>query len=173
MNLDFMEQIIEKDNAKLEESLSTCQELSRRVLTDVRKIVYSLKENAVESNFVTSINEMVSMFTSINDLHIFFEYGNDPDNLCPDTKIALYRTIQEALTNIVKHAKASEVKIRLDTSESHIGLIIADNGIGTQNIVKGNGLSGIEKRILSIGGSVDFSSDNKGFKINVDINKGC
>jgi len=106
----------------------------------------------------------------MESLNISFKYENTINHLSLETKIMLYRTIQEALTNIVRHSKANEVKIKIDIIGKNLHIIVFDNGIGTDKIIKGNGLTGIEKRVHSEGGAVKFeSSKNNGFLIDISI----
>ncbi len=82
-------------------------------------------------------------------------------NLSPDESTALFRILQEALTNVARHANATEVKIRLRKERRAVSLIFPDNGIGIsreQTDAPGSlGLLGMRERAASIGGS--FSID--------------
>jgi len=76
--------------------------------------------------------------------------------------IQLFRVVQECLTNIVRHAEASEASVRLEIRDGkHLCLAIADNGQGCTlaNLKAGFGLLGMRERIKSLGG--DFSIDTQ------------
>ena len=92
--------------------------------------------------------------------------------LTEEIKLTIYRTVQEALTNIVKHSNAKSVKINLNTHFDCIYLSIEDNGKGfnpKQNTT-GFGLQGMKERITSLNGEMEILSDlNSGCKIIVRI----
>lgn len=91
-----------------------------------------------------------------------------------DTRIALLRIIQEAITNIIKHAKASNVAILIYEDEGHLVLTINDNGIGLNEKKSRNekstlGLQSIHRRVQSLNGETKIHSDSKGTEIIVSI----
>jgi signal transduction histidine kinase len=83
-------------------------------------------------------------------------------DLHPDASIALFRIFQESLTNIMKHAQASEVRILIQNSPAFIELTISDNGRGFSQEARlkprSFGLRGIQERVAHFGGQVTFSS---------------
>ena len=82
----------------------------------------------------------------------------------------MYKTIQESITNSIKHGKATEINISITREKKGIRLILTDNGVGCNKIIKSNGLIGIENRVTSLNGSVKyFSNDNLGFGIDICI----
>jgi signal transduction histidine kinase len=85
-------------------------------------------------------------------------------------KNTIYRICQEALTNSLRHGKATNVSIILRLSDDMISLYIIDDGVGCKNIKKSIGLSNMENRVMELGGKISFGSDGeKGFNINVDF----
>ena len=90
-----------------------------------------------------------------------------------ETKIALYRVIQELLVNMKKHSQCSIVIIAFETKKSKIEINYSDNGIGASEMLKfKNGLQNAENRILAIKGTLTFESQsNKGFKAKISCPK--
>ena len=85
---------------------------------------------------------------------------------------AVFRLCQEAVTNSIKHSKAKTIYIILRYMPQQLEVFAIDNGTGCGKIVKSYGLSGIEDRVLSLSGSVDFSSDGEsGFIIHAVLPK--
>lgn len=90
-----------------------------------------------------------------------------------DERINILKIIQEAIINIIKHSKASEVSIYLyETSERKIVLQISDNGIGTpiKPSKPGIGLTSIKKRVKALNGYMDLYNDN-GLVMNISFDK--
>ena len=108
------------------------------------------------------------------DLHL----DSSMSRLSAVTETNLYRIVQEGLTNIAKHANATQVSVSIQSIEHHIVLVIEDNGSGfdLQNIStrkpekRGTGLLGIQERVLMLDGDVDIDTDiDKGTGITVTV----
>lgn len=84
---------------------------------------------------------------------------------------AVYRICQEAITNALKHGKADHITISVREKTGFLHIHIIDNGKGCKEIIKGNGLMGMEERAGSLGGFVRFNSfeDGKGFMVHASI----
>ncbi|PYF73007.1 signal transduction histidine kinase [Pedobacter nutrimenti] len=95
-------------------------------------------------------------------------------NVGTDTRIALLRIIQEAITNIIKHAKAKNVGVLIYEEEDDLLLTINDDGIGLDEKTSGNGksamgLQSIRRRVQSLNGKTNIHSDTKGTEITISI----
>ncbi len=95
-------------------------------------------------------------------------------NVGVDDRITLLRIIQEAITNIIKHAKAKSVEILIYEEEENLMLTISDDGIGLGDIKPKNGKStmglySIRRRVESLGGKAEIRSNTKGTEISVCI----
>ncbi|MEP6546115.1 MAG: ATP-binding protein [Gammaproteobacteria bacterium] len=99
--------------------------------------------------------------------------SGDFENMTETAGLVIYRLVQEALTNIARHADATRVEIRVTsarsaTSDESIEILIADNGRGTDMKVprSGLGLVGMRERVSALGGSIVLASElGAGFKI--------
>ena len=162
MNLDVAEKTIDKDTEGAKKLIQKSIELVKDSMENLRKAVYALKEERHE-NFKKSIEEIAENIESTGTVKVLLDIDPESENLPPEYKEVFYSTIKEALTNSIKHGKADEVRIGLSIGE-YVKLIVKDNGIGCNSIVKGNGLLAIEARAKDYNGKVSFSSKN-GFEI--------
>lgn len=170
MHLDFLENVIDRDTQKAKGIISKCQRLARESMKGLRKAVYTLKEEEKSKGLKTSINELINNFTVNESIKIDLNLEDDLENISPNIKNIIYRTVQEALTNGIRHGKATEFLIDIFDVKDGVKFRINDNGIGCEEIVMENGLCNIKKRIYSVGGSVTFSSKaDKGFFIEAYI----
>jgi signal transduction histidine kinase len=90
----------------------------------------------------------------------------------PAAELALYRTVQEGLTNTRKHSRASRVDLKLDYSDpGRVVLVIKDNGVGAESTGNGGfGLLGVNERIQLLGGSVHIETEpGQGFTLATEI----
>ena len=96
------------------------------------------------------------------EMHIDLAYdsGRRTERLSAPVEDALYRVVQEALNNVIKHAGATKVKVSIIEGDERIEVRIADNGagIGEQPANGGYGLIGMRERVELIGGSLEIVS---------------
>ena len=127
-----------------------------------RKVIEGLAPSALSNLGLTSALEaLVAQAASTAGIKMTFTPPNDSlDEPPQDVGIAFYRAAQEALTNVQRHAKASEVAVELDCSPQWIELRIHDNGQGFRNVGPGktHGLRGMRHRALSLGGTCVIQS---------------
>lgn len=97
--------------------------------------------------------------------------AGEPRPLPRDTQVAVYRTAQEALTNMVKHSKAQRAELRLDWAPDTLTVRVTDDGVGPQPGTPGRGLIGINERITACGGTVSTGPgpDGRGFQLLVSV----
>ena len=157
---------------KEDERRQKVTELSRlleHTLMAVRDKAYGLHPPSLrEFGLAYTVQEYCEEFAGKNSLKVdFFSVGMDDLELDFDTEIAFYRLVQEGLTNIKKHAGASQVIVRLSASYSHIMLHIEDNGKGFE--VKNRlaaalnerrmGIWSMEQRVAFLNGEMKIESD--------------
>jgi signal transduction histidine kinase len=86
------------------------------------------------------------------------------------TEVAVYYVAAEALTNVAKHARASEVNVRVDTDGANLQLSIRDDGIGGADSAKGSGLVGLNDRVEALGGRMTISSQpGDGTSLHIEV----
>ncbi|GMG96421.1 sensor histidine kinase [Tepidimicrobium xylanilyticum] len=166
MNLDVLFNMVDKED-KLNEIIVKCQRLTKDSVENLRRAVYALKDESIFENFSRSLEELRQNIADNSNIQI--EYDIDPkiEDFSPEYKNILYTTIKESITNSIKHGKANKVNIDIEVGD-RIQMRIKDNGIGCEEIVKGNGLVGIEERISRVNGQIRFITEkNKGFRTEI------
>ena len=150
------------------ESVVTLERTLKEAMDTIRNAVHGWKEEAID------LYESVEKLRSDTTLDINLQYDIS-DQISPEIKLCFLMVIKEALTNSTKHSDATTIRITLQEHPSIYQLLIRDNGKngrgrGNGNINHGMGLSNIEERILTLGGTCTL--DNKdGFKIFISIPK--
>jgi signal transduction histidine kinase len=96
-------------------------------------------------------------------IQLDFESGRAPDRLALDLETAIYRLVQEALTNIAKHAEASRVRVEVVEEEGHVTALIEDDGVGFDHVEQhaGFGLPGMRERVQLAGGELRIESERE------------
>ncbi len=152
--------VLAADPAKAQDALAKAQKLTREGLTAVRQSVSALRESPLDNQ---SLTEAILVLTAeIRQAGIVaeFEQKGERRHLPPETKLALYRVAQEALTNVRKHAHASRVDVTLDFAANHlVKFTVRDNGVGSPVTPSGGfGLIGIRERVQALGGELKMET---------------
>lgn len=169
MNLDVTRNIIDEDKDKAKRLLDKCQLLVKESMNSLRKAVYTLKEDDLSQGLIASVNGIIDNINDTSSIDIVSHIDEKVEEIPIEHKSILYATIKESLTNSIKHSNCSKINITLNVKDK-IQLSIKDNGIGCDNIIKGNGLKGIEERIDRVNGHIDYNTEEgRGFEILVTL----
>jgi two-component system, NarL family, sensor histidine kinase DevS len=142
------------------ESLATVREQVVETLHDVRRLAVELRPKALDDfGLVAALERLRDTFAERTGMRVDLE-ANVGDRLRSDVETALYRIVQEALTNIVKHAEASAVSIVLARSGRSVTAVIEDDGRGFTPDRDGDGLGllGMGERLALLGGKLKIES---------------
>jgi signal transduction histidine kinase len=172
VQLEACKKLASLDPSRLPGELEKAQELSRSGFNDIKHSIKALRPQAMEEKtFFVSILSLINETMENTNIHITLNNLLSQDIKLPSQiEIALFRVIQESITNSIRHGQASEIEIDIRQSNNVLQLCIVNNGIGCINIKKGYGMQGIQERIESLNGNVEFtSSQGKGFKTKVSI----
>lgn len=171
MNLEFAESMISEDSGKAEAGVRRAHEQSQKCMVDLRKAVSALKNDTLAQP--ASLQALLNnLFCQFQQERVHFNLSFDPriEKESMSVRDCLYKLVREAVTNGVRHGKASLFTIRISKDETMIAASVKDNGTGCVNFVKSDGLIGIEKRVASLGGNINFSTEpNDGFYISIEI----
>lgn len=151
--------ILHKDIEKSETALKLCSGKLSEALKLTRNTVYNIKVDKRVG--LPSIEEIISSFKFSR---ITFEHSGDFSTVSASSMKILESNIMEALTNAVKHSKASDIQIGIDIGRKNIRFYYKDNGIGCSNIKENIGLSGMRDRVKNAGGIISIDGSN-GFLI--------
>jgi two-component system sensor histidine kinase NreB len=144
------------------------------LIEEIREISWELRPSVLDDlGLVPAIRSYVSRYSDYYKIAVHFT-GDLANPLNINTSLAIYRIVQEALTNIRKYAETDEAWITIKEEDNKIKAVIEDHGKGFDlaQIPKGVGLFSMEERARSVGGSVQIeSSPGKGTKITLSIPK--
>ncbi|MFN7723914.1 MAG: response regulator [Rubrivivax sp.] len=131
-----------------------------------QRIMHNLRPAILEQGLVAALQWMASRFEKRNGTVCAFRTSHDKLSLPTGVPLVAYRTVQEALTNISKHAQATQVGIDLSISGGVLSVEVSDNGRGLSaaDLAKAQsfGIRGLKERALTVGGWVDLSSGPRG-----------
>ena len=143
----------------------------------IRRFAVGLRPPALDQvGVVAAISEHVRSLCETTNLNVEFEADYIDKLLPPDTELALYRIVQEALSNTVRHAGASMVGVRIEHKDDCVVVLVTDDGKGFDTSAaldstgRGLGIFGMRERAAYVGGTVDIDSEpGDGTTVRVEI----
>ena len=157
------------DKPALRNQLDLLSKVSRNGIKDIRMSVSSLRPDAPERlNLKNAIEELVENTKRVAGVNIKLDCDIINLKFDEDEEMAIYRIVQESLTNAIRHGKAKNIDVSIKKNYGIINLLIYDDGIGCEDIKAGFGLRHIRERVNMLKGQVNFSSE-EGFKVEAMI----
>ncbi|WP_224995733.1 tetratricopeptide repeat protein [Cesiribacter sp. SM1] len=138
-----------------------------KAVTEVRDIAHNMVSGVLTKfGLVAALQDLKETIEATNQVRVEIMVHNLDERLEGHVEIHLYRIIQELVSNILKHAKATEIIIQLNKHNHELLLMVEDNGVGfnpgAASLKKGMGLRNIESRVSSLGGSLSIDSGRGG-----------
>ena len=158
----------ERDPDRAYEAVSHAQRTVQDALKDVRESVSSLRQDGESFLFEKSLDDLLRRMHH-SELELTLKQTGESSRYSKLKLMTLYRVIQEGLTNVHKHSKASQVTILLNFDSQQASLILRDNGIGfdvaawklRENDPTTQGLIGLQERLSLVGGTLDITSHHQ------------
>ncbi len=167
---------IDEDPVRAKLELAALTKNIKNTIADARNILYELKPMAISDlGFKESLDEYIIYLKSLSSIKFTCEIEDNLDSLNDNQRLVVYRIIQEACNNILKHSKASLAEINIKKcNDDYYKITIDDNGVGCNKneLCKMHhyGLKIMEERAKMICGSIKVHSDlDQGFHITVII----
>ncbi|HIB38605.1 sensor histidine kinase [Mesonia sp.] len=171
LNIQNLEQ--NQDNPNItEKSIKNSLNLIDDAYHSVRNMAHEKSHGVIASQGLLPAIKNFTQNISNEKLKIEIEHFGLKNRLDNSLEIRIFRIIQELVTNIIKHAEASEASISLTNHNSTLNIIVEDNGKGFTNNSKkrGVGIATIEKRIENLGGTLEIDSNpNRGSSIIINL----
>jgi signal transduction histidine kinase len=154
------------EEARGEESMRAAvgevRDLVRATLQDVRQLAVELRPKALDDfGLVAALERLTETFREQTGIALAFQSMLPAERLSAEIETALYRIVQESLTNIVKHARAGTVSITLGRKRDAVTVVVEDDGVGfdpARTREEGLGLIGMRERVALVGGRLTIES---------------
>ena len=165
----------QQDNAKIMESAALSQQLLDEVYKSLDLVLNALLPPALQQgDLPAALRNMIQKYGKWHNLACSFSYHGAYPESSEEISLAIYRIIQESLTNIIKHAHARKVSVELHCEPDNLRIVIDDDGRGFDTALTGRhnrfGLLGIRERTQWLNGHVVINSiPGKGTSTTVTI----
>ena len=156
---------------ELSKELLELKESVIRSLKDIRRFIFDLRPMALDDlGLIPTLEQFIVGFKKRTGIPIYVDVNGERTSLDPESELSVFRVIQEASNNAVKHAKPSSVHIflKFDDTKRRLSVVIKDDGIGfdvektraAYASLKKLGLLSMEERIRLAGGTIEIVSDS-------------
>jgi signal transduction histidine kinase len=153
-------------DAQVQQRAQAALEVVTHAIESSKRIMHNLHPAILEQGLVAALQWMATRFEKRTGVACSFRTSHETMQLPPGVPLVAYRTAQEALTNITKHANATRASIDLSLAGGVLSLEISDNGVGLRGAdlakARSFGIRGLHERAHTVGGWVDLSSGTQG-----------
>ena len=156
---------IERLSPAVASVVSECKSLVDEMFQTVRSLALGLRPSMLDDlGLQAALEWLVRDFMSRYAINVGLTMSGDFDRLTETHRTCVYRVVQEALTNCVRHANAHRIAVVVTTTEHALELSVSDDGVGLNPAHRGRGLGliGIDERVKELHGSVNISTDEAG-----------
>jgi signal transduction histidine kinase len=163
MQIEMADLMVKQDPEKAKGMLKDAKTSARQGMQTIRKVVETLRSD--EGDIVSeTIDDLLKRFSNKGDVKLDIEVDEKIYDYPKKIHDVMYRTIQESITNAMRHGEASHITVWLSCQGNYINFRIKDNGKGAETLNFGYGLKGMQERLSEFGGQVRFKSQD-GFEV--------
>lgn len=165
MQLDLIDRTLPPD-AQASRRLRDTKALVGRMVDDLHRVIYDLRPSMLDDlGLLPAIRWYAERLTK-RGVSVQFEFPEAPPDLTPEARIAVFRVVQEALSNVERHARAETVLVGCDVSPGELTIEVEDDGVGfdpdemrqPRESGQGLGLLGMRERLALLGGTLNVES---------------
>lgn len=161
--------LLDKSPGEAKNQLDLIGGVARKGIRDVRRSVEALRPDALElGDLESALLRVARDAQAVSKTEISFENRFGALRFQPDEEEAIYRLVQEGITNAIRHGQATRVDISIGRRGEALVVRVRDDGIGCARVVKGFGLRHIEERVALLGGTLEYGGD-RGFTVAATI----
>jgi signal transduction histidine kinase len=165
LNLEWVQQLTE---GQVLLPLRQAQVLVGGLLSEVREMVSGIRVGP-SMNLRQTLQILLA---GVSELTVQLVFPDDLEITDPGQAHALFRCVQESVTNAIKHAEAKTLQIEFSHDDERIYLRIHDDGLGTVRLTPGHGLKGMRERLEAVGGKLEIQTGQKrGFTLHAWVPK--
>ncbi|WP_333870431.1 PAS domain S-box protein [Desulforamulus putei] len=172
-SLDYNLRLHKNGHLKGDELLQNLRDLRnhcQNAAIEMRGIMNDIHPYLIDKvGLISALESYIQTYEKLNKIKVYIFYQDRALRVKKKDEIIIYRIIQEALSNIVKHAKATEVDINFTKQQDTLKIEIMDNGGAEGDFLVGKGLWGMKERAALIGGDIVFGYCETGFCVTLTV----
>ncbi len=178
--IELCSRLVEMDPPRAKLELSVLENNVKMVINEMREIIYNLKPMSLDDlGLSVTIERYAKQLMTSHDIKVYVKHNPEIENILPVVKLSLFRVVQEACHNVIKHARAKRIDINVLYDINYITVSIKDDGIGFDSHKQmdmlpernsGYGLSIMKERVYLLSGTMKIHSEiSKGTSITIRV----
>lgn len=180
LKAEICEKLMSVDMERVRQELKNLKKVARECLQDVRRIIYDLRPMSLDDlGLVPTLQRYIMTFQDESGIAVAFKTSGVYDDIRPVISLTVFRIVQEAISNISKHAEAQNAVVNLEFMDKELKLYIYDDGKGfkvedlefrSEDTNSGFGLLSMRERIELLSGEFQLNSKpGQGTRLNITI----
>ncbi len=177
---EICEKLLDINMSEAKTELQNLKKVMRDSLQEVRRIIYNLRPMALDDlGLLPTLERYVISFKETTGINVTFKYRGIDEATKPVIALTVFRIVQEALNNVLKHSYSKTAGVILEKVDDKLNIIIFDNGVGfdpktikmtNTDLSGGFGLFSMKERVALLEGELSITSeDKKGTRLNIQI----
>ncbi|RME43340.1 MAG: sensor histidine kinase [Chloroflexi bacterium] len=160
LNLRHCREVVPQDLPEVHEQLARISDLVQRTMEQAHEIIVDLRPTALDDyGLEPAVREELHKRLDSLGIDVTLQVEGDLETLSADSAVAAFRIIQEAITNIIRHAHARHVAVQMKLAGDRFSVLIEDDGVGVNwarngAVHQGVGILGMKERAAALGGEV-------------------
>lgn len=176
MSLDRLSRLVQSEGAEVKETLEESREVVRKIGEEIRTLSYLLHPPLLdESGLGSAVRWYAEGFQKRSGIHLTVDIATDLSRLSTDVETALFRVLQESLTNVHRYSGSPDAEIKIFVEGGQIQLEVVDHGRGIENgavpvpidgiASLGVGIPGMRERLRQLGGQLEVEFGRNGTRV--------
>jgi two-component system NarL family sensor kinase len=169
LNLNTMDL---EQQEKLQDKILASRQLVGKAIQDLRSLSRSLNQDFIQSaGLVKAIESDLAIIQNAGVYTTQLRLTGQPESIDPKKELILFRIVQEATSNIIRHANATAIEVVMDFAVNQLTIEIKDNGQGfdANTVAQGSGLRNMRSRAQMIGGNLVIQSTGDGTCLTITV----
>jgi len=175
MDLSWLEKKLKESQSGFVKKAGSIKDVVTQSIKAVQRISANLRPSILDDlGLMEALNWQFDQFHERTGIILKLDLPDEEPELLPEQAISVYRIVQEALTNIARHADASEVQLAITMDNNELNILIKDNGIGiSENLVKSSkslGIMNMRERVYQWDGKMVITGkEKKGTRVQISF----
>ena len=170
IQLGAISKLSEENNPQVSQMSAQLREFAVKGLQEVRTVVHDLKpEQLTKQQLNVALEEFIYETKQHSGVEFVFRQNKPTIQLSKEQELTIFRGVQEATTNAIRHGKATKITLLMMYSTNELIVTIMDNGMGSSAISLEGGLKALEERLHELQGQLEIKNTEQGFTVQMKL----
>ena len=170
IQLGAISKLSEENSPQVSQMSAQLREFAVKGLQEVRTVVHDLKpEQLTKQQLNVALEEFIFETKQHSGVEFVFRQNKPTIQLSKEQELTIFRGVQEATTNAIRHGKATKITLLMMYSANELIVTIMDNGVGSSDISLEGGLKALEERLHELQAQLEIKNTEQGFTVQMKL----